>query len=81
MPIAEPPTLNRVAAALSEYLEANPDACDDIQGVLDWWLRSAGIAAPRDVAEEALRMLGNDGRVLIRRSLSGKVLYSGGPRR
>jgi hypothetical protein len=77
--IVNPADSNRVMGALMNYLQANPDACDDIQGVTDWWLGSTDLVATREIVEHVLRKLGDDGRVRITRSLSGKILYSRGP--
>ena len=47
----------RLAAAIEAYLARWPRAADTEQGIAEWWLRDAGIAACADEVARALDAL------------------------
>jgi hypothetical protein len=75
---ADEASCQSIAEALQRYLDANPQACDDIEGVTRWWLAGEDVVPTPRLVERAMQMLGEAGRVSIAKSLSGKVLYSRG---
>src|SRR5512143_2269466 len=64
--------LGDAAQELLSYLRAHPDAQDTLEGIREWWARSA--RANSDVAE-ALDQLTNRGHITAQRSPDGARVY------
>jgi hypothetical protein len=66
---------DELARRILEYLQAHPDACDNVEGVTRWWLTSQQISeSVRDV-ERALEELGARGLVRMRVGTQERRVY------
>ena len=56
-----------VADSIARHLVARPGCADSVEGIQQWWLRSAGVEVSLDVVVEGLRTLEEEGVVECRR--------------
>jgi hypothetical protein len=62
------------AADILAYLRAHPQASDSLEGIVSWWL-PARFAAARDVVQESLDRLVEQGLVERTRLADGTLVY------
>ena len=70
--------IERIAAAIAEYLARHPNARDSARGIRDCWLPEALQGAPMEEVERALEMLVEDGRVETIAVLRNPTLFTRG---
>ena len=67
--------LAAAVAALEGYLERHPQAADSVQGIVPWWLSSAGVELSEPVVQLALEVLEQRGRVMRTTLPGGQVIW------
>lgn len=63
------------------YLARRPDACDTIEGIIDWWLYDQRRTIGRDTITAAVARLVADGALREQRGPGGQILYAAAPGR
>lgn len=58
------------------YLQANPDAQDTLEGIVEWWLLEQRIKDQTDTVSEALSYLTNRGFVTARIGTDSRAHYA-----
>jgi hypothetical protein len=69
-------TVRSTVAQLTTYLQANPLACDSVEGIANWWLAECDAGDLR-VVERALSALTAAGFVEAVVAIDGRVRYRG----
>jgi hypothetical protein len=64
-----------LAATILRYVEANPDACDTVEGISDWWIPRQTSVQSRGEVLAALELLSARGLIDTRTGVDGQVLY------
>jgi hypothetical protein len=78
MPTDQEPTQS-LAGEIADYLGRNPQAADDIEGIMRWWLQEERRGANRDRVRAALALLEASGTVRRTTLQDGHEIYSRGP--
>ncbi len=69
--------LETIQRRLREYLDSNPDAADTIEGVEQWWIAPLPVdRRVRPALERALEAFVQEGRLVKRSGIDGKVLWA-----
>jgi len=66
-----------IAMEIGQYLRANPDAADSVEGVRQWWLTHENATVALAVVNAALDSLISQGVVRMRVLVDGTRIYSG----
>jgi hypothetical protein len=70
------PLDNRTVTQLvMEYLEAQPKACDTIEGIAHWWVMSQQVNDAMFAVKRALDELKARGYIREKRKADGQILY------
>jgi hypothetical protein len=64
-----------VCSEILSYLELHPDAADNLDGVIDWWLLEQRFARPAKQVESALNILIEKHAVEKIRNPDGTTIY------
>jgi hypothetical protein len=59
-----------ISIAILDYLIRNPQSQDTIDGIIQWWLLTAGLTCEKSVVQEVVDDLVGDS-LLVARNLSG----------
>jgi hypothetical protein len=68
-----------LAGEISDYLGRNPQAADDIRGIMRWWLQEERRGADCDRVRAALALLETSGTVRRTPLQDGHEIYSRAP--
>jgi Fe2+ or Zn2+ uptake regulation protein len=68
-----------LAGEIADYLGRNPQAADDIRGIMRWWLQEERRGADRDQVRAALALLEASGTVRRTALQDGHEIYSRAP--
>ena len=68
--------VERIAAAIGDYLAAHPDGADSAEGIAGWWLPTLGVVTTIEDTEAALELLVQRGLVRRQRSTDGREVYA-----
>ncbi|RQO54794.1 hypothetical protein DBR47_22265 [Paucibacter sp. KBW04] len=69
---------NRVealAATISRYIKARPQACDTLDGICDWWIPQQRLIDAQDEVLAALQLLIERGEMQARSGLDGQLTF------
>ena len=61
------------------YLARRPDACDTIEGIINWWLYDQRQAIGRETIVAVVGRLVAKGALCEQRGPGGKILYAAAP--
>jgi hypothetical protein len=64
-----------LAAAILRYMETRRTACDNLDGILQWWIPAQGHAHSRSDVLCALQVLESRGQIDRRTGADGLILY------
>lgn len=64
-----------VCKEILRYLELHPDAADNLDGVIDWWLFEQRLMRPAKQVESALNILIEENAVEKIRNPDGTTIY------
>ena len=70
-----------LARQIGRYLEAHPNAADNADGILRWWLARQRYQESMQKVEQALELLLQQGTIRKRVLIDGQVLYEGAKRK
>lgn len=67
--------VDRIAETILGYIASCPDACDNLNGVCDWWIAQQRLVEARSDVLAALDLLHARGQIDARTGADGQVLY------
>ncbi|MED5523357.1 hypothetical protein [Gallaecimonas pentaromativorans] len=70
--------IDRISAAIMDYLAIRPQAADSLEGIHHWWINWAGQEAPLEMTQLALESLAAKGQLQVR-LLAGREIWSRAP--
>ena len=65
-----------IAAEIMAYLQIRPMASDSLDGITHWWLVQQAIVKNRNLVEQALVQLAQEGKVVARKGPNSEPIYS-----
>jgi hypothetical protein len=68
--------VNTIAAEIMEYLQKRPMASDSLEGVMHWWLMQQSIMKNKNLVEQALEQLAEQGKVSKNINPNRETFYS-----
>lgn len=72
-------TRSDIEKMILEYLLANPEARDDLEGIADWWLMKQYISDSVDMLSEMIDELVSKGYVCVSNIGTSKIVYAMNP--
>lgn len=70
-----PESVDQIAQTILGYIAACPDACDNLNGVCEWWIAQQRLVEARADVLAALELLRSRGQIDTRTGADGQVLY------
>lgn len=72
----QPPSIESIEQAISEYLQAHPHAVDTERGIREWWLQDRRPHASAEIVRAAIAALLAAGQLSIVDLPDGQVAYA-----
>ena len=75
MDTSSPNDIDEMAQLIFDYLQANAEAGDTLEGIVKWWILGQRINESMLVVQKALDKLKADGVILERQSANQPTIY------
>lgn len=76
MDTGSPKDIDEVAQLIYDYLQANAEAGDTLEGIVKWWILGQRINESMVVVQKALEKLKADGIIIERQSADQQTIYA-----
>ncbi len=75
MDTSSPNDIDEMAQHIFDYLQANAEAGDTLEGIVKWWILGQRINESMLVVQKALDKLKADGVIIERQSANQPIIY------
>lgn len=72
--------VDSIAAEIMDYLQRRPMASDSLDGITHWWLVEQAIERNREIVEQALARLTEEGKLVKKTGSNAEAIYSLDPK-